>query len=491
MGMPLYTFSLDVSFELMSHSSSIDRFVGEWASISRREGVQTLKQLKSIATVESTGASTRIEGSRLTNDEVKVLIFEKLKIEKLEDRDEQEVKGYFHTLDIISDAYNDIEINETSLKSLHNELLRFSDKDQWHKGNYKQHTNSVEATSPDGSKVTVFTTTSPGVETEDAMRALIEWYRSDKETPLLIKTAAFVYEFLTIHPFQDGNGRMSRLLGTLLLLKNGYEWIQYVSFEHEIEQRKSEYYKVLMECQHGRPGEDITPWVHFFLDCMTNILEKLKRKLDVQKREAQMSPREKMIFAFIDNHPGASSGVVSQKLNIPLPTVKRILTEMVTARFLLKHGAGAGTNYTTERVSKLKSDVAQTLTRENPVKEFVLKNRYEQISIKKIVLTPEFEWQRPNDWFHVLIQQAAELKVSCFSSKGRTMTLNYSLPAFVTPYHYQPVFTLNNPIQIPDLFWDPNDNEFPLRVELKIGSNHGDLKFGVILVYDAFLDTEG
>jgi Fic family protein len=343
----VHSFQLDLDFEMLTHMSVIDRFGGEWSGIAKREGNQTLKQLKSVATVESTGASTRIEGARMTDDEVRAFIFNQVKIEKLEERDQQEVKGYFSVLDIIGEGYNDIEISETSLKSLHNELMRFSEKDQWHKGNYKQHQNSVEATNPDGSKAIIFNTTPPGVETEDAMRTLMQWYNNDNQTPPLIKSAIFVYDFLSIHPFQDGNGRLSRLLGTLLLLKNNYPWIEYVSFEHEIENRKAEYYRVLMDCQHHRPGENVTSWLHFFLDCMASIQEKLKKKLEVQKKD-KIAPREKMIYVFIENHPGCSSSEISKQLNIPLPTVKKTLTEMVNDKLITKYGAGSGTNYTAE-----------------------------------------------------------------------------------------------------------------------------------------------
>ena len=94
----------------------------------------------------------------------------------------------------------------------------------------------------------------------------------------IIKIAAFVYDFLSIHPFQDGNGRLSRLISTLLLIKNGYKWIQYVSFEHEIENRKNEYYKVLRGCQAQRPNEDVTIWIQFFLNCLSNIKSQLLMK---------------------------------------------------------------------------------------------------------------------------------------------------------------------------------------------------------------------
>ncbi|CAN5422053.1 hypothetical protein BH09BAC5_BH09BAC5_05300 [soil metagenome] len=485
MSNPIHTFQLDLNFEMMTQMSAIDRFGGEWTGISKREGAQILKQLKSVATVESTGSSTRIEGSHMTDDEVRTFLFD-LKIEKLEERDQQEVKGYFHVLDIISEAYNDIEISEAGLKSLHNELLRFSEKDEWHKGNYKQHANSVERTNQDGSKTIVFETTPPGVETGDAMRSLMEWYNKDHATPPLIKSAIFVYDFLSIHPFQDGNGRLSRLLGTLLLLKNGYPWIQYVSFEHEIENRKAEYYQVLMECQHNRPGENVTTWLHFFLDCMTSIQGKLKNKLDVQKRENQMSPRNKMIYAFIDNHPGCSSSEISEKLNIPLPTVKRILSDMTSGRFLMKHGVGAGTNYTVERIRKDVSDIAVIFNSRYKSFDFMFYDKYDSMLLKKIILTPKFEWSKPDDWATVLNQQSLRLKVTCHI-KSRTISQTYSIGTFNTPYHFQPVFTIPRPIEIPLGITgvDSYDKDYPICAEIELLFEQNELKFDVMLVYDA------
>ncbi len=339
----VHTFKLSPDWGLIQAISNLDRFDASWVAIEKREGA-TLKQLKSIATVRSVGASTRIEGSAMSDEEVKVLI-EKLAISKLEDRDSQEVAGYFETLDLISEVYPDVEISEGTIKNLHNVLMKHSQKDEWHKGNYKQHSNAVEASRPDGSKQVIFETTMPGFATENAMRALIEWWHYDKETHPIVKCALFSYDFVSIHPFQDGNGRLSRLIATLLLLKNGYNWIQYVSFEHEIENRKSEYYQQLMQSQKQRPGEDVHNWVLFFLHCLNNIGEQLMTKLLEQGTVASLGPKEKSVYLFIENHPGSQSGNIAEKMNIGLPTVKKILTMLVQKKLIIKHGAGAGTNY--------------------------------------------------------------------------------------------------------------------------------------------------
>ncbi|ELR70257.1 filamentation induced by cAMP protein Fic [Fulvivirga imtechensis AK7] len=341
--MKVYNFELDFDWELVNNISKLDRFDASWNSIEKREG-QSLKQLKSIATVRSVGASTRIEGSKMSDEEVDILL-RNLSIDKLTERYKQEVAGYFEALDIISESYNDIRITENEIKNLHNILLKYSEKDQWHKGNYKQHSNNVEANLPDGTKQLIFETTSPGFETDDAMRSLFEWYNRDTQTHQLVKSALFSYEFVSIHPFQDGNGRLSRLLASLLLLKGGYKWIQYVSFEHEIESRKPEYYRELRSCQAQRPNENVTTWINFFFSALMNIQEQLLAKLEQTGTTSKLSPREKSILAFISDHAGCKSGDIAKNLDIPNPTVKRILSDLLSLNLIERHGTGPGTNY--------------------------------------------------------------------------------------------------------------------------------------------------
>lgn len=340
----VYNFNLNIDWKLLHLLSEIDRFDANWTAIERKEG-QSLKALKSVATVRSVGASNRIEGNKMSDAEVDVLL-EKLDITKLTDRDAQEVVGYFEVLDVISGAYETISLTENQIKSLHNTLLKYSAHDAWHKGNYKAHNNAVEATFPDGTQQIVFHTTEAGFATEDAMRLLVAWYNAETEVPPLIKIAAFVYAFLSIHPFQDGNGRMSRLLSTLLLLKQGYKWIEYVSFEHEIEHRKNEYYQALRTCQAQRPDENITVWIHFFLSCLANIQQQLFAKLTESGLETQLSPKEKSVYTIIQSRPNIQSGEISGKSGIPLPTVKRILAELVTKGVIEKNGSGRNVSYT-------------------------------------------------------------------------------------------------------------------------------------------------
>ncbi len=342
----VYTFSLDMNWNLINLLSQIDRFDATWTSIEKREG-QSLKHLKTIATVRSVGASTRIEGSKMSDNEVEVLL-RNIDISKLEDRDSQEVVGYFEVLDIVCESYQDIDISENSLKNLHNILMKHSVKDEWHKGDYKQHNNAVEATYPDGTRNIIFQTTEAGFPTQDAINSLLEWYKDDKQTHKLVKCALFVYEFVSIHPFQDGNGRLSRLIASLLLMKEGYSWIQFVSFEHEIENKKSDYYRVLRSCQSQRPNENVTEWLVFFLEALKKIQSQLMIKLETKGVESNLSSRDKAIISFIGNNPGCKSGEIAKKLGIPNPTVKRVLTELVRLKLIEKNGVGPGTNYQTK-----------------------------------------------------------------------------------------------------------------------------------------------
>lgn len=339
----VYNFKIDIDWKLIRVISQIDRFDASWTTIEKKEG-QSLKQLKSIATVRSVGASTRIEGSKMSDAEVKILLQE-LDITKLEDRDSQEVVGYFNAFDTISESFSNIEVSENSIRNLHNILMKHSKKDEWHKGKYKQHSNAVEANFPDGTKQIVFQTTEAGFPTEESMKNLINWYKNDSITHPLVKCCLFTYEFLSIHPFQDGNGRLSRLISSLLLLKNGYNWIQYVSFEHEIENRKPEYYRVLMNCQSQRPNENVSEWGNFFFDALKNIQEQLMLKLEYSGVEIQLSPREKSILTFIGNNVGCKSGEIAKKLGIPSPTIKRILPNLIEKHLIEKHGIGPSTNY--------------------------------------------------------------------------------------------------------------------------------------------------
>ena len=472
---------------LLRDLSKIDRFDSSWSATEKREGA-TLKQLKSIATVRSVGASTRIEGSKMTDAEVEILIG-RIKIAKLHERDEQEVAGYFEALDSISEHYRDIQITEAQIKNLHKILLRASEKDEWHRGEYKQHPNSVDETHPDGSKRTLFETTEPGYKTQDAMRLLIEWYAADKDTIPIVKIALFVYDFLSIHPFQDGNGRLSRLLSTLLMLKHGYSWIQYVSFEHEIENRKTEYYKVLMQTQRARPDENVSEWMSFFADCLMNIQDQLSEKMQTKRTASPLSDKEQNILSIIENYPGSKSSDISKRLNIPLPTIKKILSGLIQNRIISKTGTGKGTAYVNETTKLVKKDAQFMLNAQHKTREFQLINSIHTVEIKRIILQPKFEWTAPTEWATRAIKQNLGFTITGLNSRSGSFSSPFSLTSMISPHHYQPVLILDPPIQIPLTILEkmPNQSDYPVQIKIELTASGDAIDFDVFFIYDAVI----
>jgi len=265
----------------------ITAYANSWSNDHKLEQ-DFLLQLRELATVQSIGSSTRIEGSSLTDEEVNSLL-QGMQTQKLRSRDEEEVAGYFHTLKIILEDPTGIPISASLVRGLHKQLLQFSSKDRHHLGSYKQLTNRVVATFKDGTQKTIFKTTEP-MFVEREMTSLYDWYITNIKAgtyhPLVV-IGTFIYEFLTIHPFQDGNGRLSRLLTTLLLLQNGYDFVQFASFERVIERRKRDYYAALMEAQRNRGEEQevIGRWMVFFLRSLTILAEDLDRIIELKQSD--------------------------------------------------------------------------------------------------------------------------------------------------------------------------------------------------------------
>ena len=242
--------NLKITSEILLLIAELDEFKGAWRALGQLAPEQ-LSSLKKIATIESIGSSTRIEGSKLSDKDVEVLL-SNLEIQKFETRDEQEVAGYSSVMNLIFQSYADIILSENHIQQLHAVLLQYSEKDYWHRGNYKKSPNHVEAFDAQSKSLgVVFETASP-FETSIRMRDLVEWavqaYADKRLHPLLI-TAIVIVEFLAIHPFQDGNGRLSRVLTTYLLLREGYHYVPYCSLEAVVEQSKEGYYLALRQTQ--------------------------------------------------------------------------------------------------------------------------------------------------------------------------------------------------------------------------------------------------
>lgn len=332
--------------QLIGH---IDGFKGKW-NIAEKQENRYLKELRKIATIESIGSSTRIEGATLTDQEVQELL-QDIKITKLKSRDEQGVIGYYEVLELTYENYADIKLTESYIKQLHQLLLKYSHKDERHRGGYKHLSNKVVATYPTGEQRTIFATTEPALVAGE-MQELVEWTNENLEQknihPLIV-IGSFIYDFLSIHPFQDGNGRLSRLLTTLCLLQNDYSFIQYISFESHIEQNKKTYYEVLMNGQknRGTTKERIDLWLIFFLESLKTLTEKLEQKYDVFKSKGgYLNERQTWIKDFItNNQPIKVSDVAKQFPEIGLSTLKKDLQYLRKEQVLTMIGKGKGSIY--------------------------------------------------------------------------------------------------------------------------------------------------
>lgn len=343
------TESLHITPQILSLIAEIDEFKGAWRALGQLAPEQ-LSSLKRVATIESIGSSTRIEGSKLTNKEVEILLGN-LSINKFSSRDEQEVAGYSDVMNLIFENYEHIPLTENYIQQLHKELLEYSEKDTWHNGRYKKSPNHVEAFSPEGKSLGIVFETATPFETPLRMERLVEWsnqaFAEKKLHPLLI-IAVFIVEFLAIHPFQDGNGRLSRVLTTCLLLKHGYTYVAYSSLEAVIEQSKEGYYLALRKTQ-GTLQTDVPdwqPWIVFFLKALQHQKKRLEVKLEKEKLLMAALPELSLqILELLKARGRITISNVVTLTNANRNTVKKHLENLVSNNYLQQNGTGKGTWY--------------------------------------------------------------------------------------------------------------------------------------------------
>lgn len=335
--------------QVIKEIAFIDSFKGKWTGLEIQES-RLLLELKQIATIASIGSSTRIEGSTLTNEEVKQLL-ENLSMSQLKERDEQEVFGYYEVLELILDSHRHIDLTINNIHHLHKTLLKASSKDEYHRGNYKQITNKVVAKYPGGYEKIIFNTTDPSRVT-DEMNTLIDWtneqLQSGEYHPLIV-VAAFTYEFLSIHPYQDGNGRLSRLLTTLLLLRTGYDFMNYASMETEIEKRKKDYYQVLMDGQKDRytDQENISSWIIYFLKMLHEAIDILEARFkEIKNTKSYLTERQSRILKYItDNEPVKISDIDAALSDESGHTLRKDVAYLKRENLIRQVGKGRATIY--------------------------------------------------------------------------------------------------------------------------------------------------
>ncbi len=345
----LTTDTIVITPELLKLIAEVDEFKGAWRALGNL-APERLSGLRQVATIESVGSSTRIEGSRLSDRQVEHLL-SNLRVVSFSSRDEQEVVGYAQVMELVFTSWRDIPLTENHVRQLHRDLLGHSSKDDWHRGAYKTTSNSVVALNDEGRQVgVVFETASP-FDTPRLMGELIAWYNQEDAArtfhPLLL-IGIFVVVFLEIHPFQDGNGRLSRILTTLLLLQAGYAYVPSSSLERVIEDNKDQYYLAQRQTQGTIRSESPNwqPWLTFFVRAIQQHMARLRTKVERERLlAATMSALEVQILAHIRDHGRASVGELVVVTGANRNTVKAHLQSLVRQRHLILHGAGRGAWY--------------------------------------------------------------------------------------------------------------------------------------------------
>jgi Fic family protein len=341
--------ALRITPATLSLIAEIDEFKGAWRAIGRL-APDRLTSLRRVATIESIGSSTRIDGARLSNLEVEKLL-STLQLATFATRDEQEVAGYAAVMQTVFAHAPNIAVTENHIRQLHRDLLIHSPNDERHRVTFKTIANHVEAFDAQGNSLGVVFATATPFETPRLMTELVTWLRETQNEsavhPLLV-TAIFIVVFLEIHPFQDGNGRLSRILTTLLLLRAGYAYVPYSSLESVIEQNKEGYYLALRRTQGSiRTGNpDWEPWLALFLRALQQQKRHLERKIE----------RELLLLGDLPELSAQILEVVRERGRITVAeavratghsrhTIKDHMKLLANRGHLTLHGAGRGAWY--------------------------------------------------------------------------------------------------------------------------------------------------
>ena len=349
MAQPLDITTLRITPAVLSLIAELDEFKGAWRAIGRI-APDRLSSLRRVATIESIGSSTRIEGAKLSDRDVEQLL-SNLERRSFASRDEQEVAGYAGVMETVFAHWPEIPLTENHIKQLHRDLLIHSHKDERHRGDYKTLANHVEAFDADGESLGIVFATATPFETPALMAELVTWVRTRDDSkalhPLLI-IAVFVVVFLEIHPFQDGNGRLSRVLTTLLLLRAGYAHVPYSSLESIVEQNKEDYYRALRRTQGTirTTVPDWNLWLEFFLSALKQQKRNLERKIEREQLVLGNLPELSVqILEFAREHGRITIAEAVKVTTQNRSTIRDHVKALTKAGHLAPHGAGRGAWY--------------------------------------------------------------------------------------------------------------------------------------------------
>jgi len=303
----------------------------------RKMRPEILKKLKESAIVQSTESSNRIEGVEVEKDRLLPLVLGK---SKPRNRPEEEIAGYKNALSYIHQKYREIKINPTTIKKLHRMAQGGMVSDA---GIWKKKDNEIIEISPQGDRFIRFKP-STAKQTPKAIEQLCLAYQDvtqNSQLPELVAVANFIFDFLCIHPFRDGNGRVSRLLTLLLLYQNGYEVGRFISLEKAIENTKDDYYRVLGEssAQWHQGKHDLLPWWNYFLGIIKNSYQELRDRVDLSKSSEDMSSLIRQSILAFDT-PFSISDIQRIHPTLGRDLIKKVLQKLKEEKLITSSGRG-------------------------------------------------------------------------------------------------------------------------------------------------------
>jgi len=338
-----------VSHQNLVKISEIDQFKGKWELLSQEKKYH-IDFLKRVTTIESIGSSNRIEGNVLSDRDVERVLLH-INAQSFASRDEEEVAGYAELMHLIFDEYQVIPFTENYIKYLHKVMLKHVEKDGYHYGEYKRFPNSVATFDANGKEIGIVFQTASVFDTPSLMEELVVWVRKTLEEHAmhpLVTIAVFIVHFLAIHPFQDGNGRLSRALTTLLLLQSGYRHVVYSSLESIIEASKARYYHALRKTQQSIWSLDVEyeSWFSYFFSAL------LKQKLHLQEKlssmpllDRQLGQLARNILLLFDQQEQWTIAAMVEQLQVSSYAVSKSVKSLIDGGYLVKHGITRGAWY--------------------------------------------------------------------------------------------------------------------------------------------------
>lgn len=331
--------------EIMAYVAQIHEFKGKQDLFLRQKPVE-LNRLVEIAKIQSTENSNQIEGIITTNSRLKQLVENKT---TPRNKDEQEILGYRNALNIIHESYEAIPVRSSYILQLHGELLKYTAFS--YGGKFKTTPNEIDMVIENGEKIVLFKPLEP-YETPSTVERLCEEYNKafgEGIVDPLILIPNFILDFLCIHPFNDGNGRMSRLLTLLLLYRAGYIVGQYISIEKAIADTKETYYEVLQQADRGwHSGEnDPKPFIKYMLGIILSCYREFESRVSLAAKTGKKSSAYDIVKSFTENTLGKFS---KQDALLSCPSlgsssVESALKKLVEEGTIIKTGAGRKTMY--------------------------------------------------------------------------------------------------------------------------------------------------